>query len=73
MNRHPDAYATIIQKMVMRNDITIIMIQQRIAPSMVQSIMSMEEDADWRGEIRKQLESGKGLMGLRELAQYFTN
>ena len=33
----------------------------------------MEENADWRGEVKKQLESGEGMIGLRELAQYFTN
>ena len=73
MNRHPDAYATIAQKMVMRSDTTIVTIQRRTAPLVVQSILPMEGDADWRGEVKKQLEFGEGAMGLRELAQYFTN
>lgn len=41
MNMNVDIYASIAQEVAMKSDTTMVVIQQRTAPSVVESILSM--------------------------------
>lgn len=70
MNRHPDALATIAQKLDMDGPEATITVRRRIVPTTVKSLFPSEEPEDWRYLVVKQLETREGALKLVELANY---